>query len=530
MVDYDRSFAPYVVPGGSPFGRDALPDVPWAARMALGQVRGLLAVAFARARRVAPRVPLDRLEAFLVPRPEGHLPALGDAEFAYQRFAGTNPFSIRRVREVGEIPEKLRLDDDALRPLLGQRVTPRDGRPRSSARELLASRVARGDVMLLSHDVLRLRPETDLQPKKFVAPTSALFCHAPELDAPYPVVPLAIECPVGRADGETTVLTPESEARWRAAKALVGVADVHVSELCLHIARTHSMTTPFAIALRRRLAEDHPLHRFLLPHLRFCLFVDRMAWREGFRETTGVLLRSLAGEAAWSQEVAKSLYHQASFREQHFERDLAARGLAEARFDHPYRDDGRLLFAAILAFVRRFVDVTWPSEDALAKDAPVHDYLGEVASPDGGNVRGLFAEGRRVSSRDELCDVLAQVLFVAGPLHALAHYSGAAQLSSVDETPSWLVANPLATGVDARPGPFAGAPQISRVVSTNCRHDRLGDFSRYPLGEASELRDAVRAFQADLAAAEATIARRNETRLAPFVHFLPSRIPNGITV
>ena len=40
----------------------------------------------------------------------------------------------------------------------------------------------------------------------------------------------------------------------------------------------------------------------------------------------------------------------------------------------------------------------------------------------------------------------------------------------------------------------------------------------------------IEAFQADLRAAEATIGERNARRFAPFVHFLPSRISNGVTI
>lgn len=535
-VDYDRSFAPYVIPAGSPVGREARPDARWARVMALGQARGLVTELLVRLRARLPfdAPALDGLHARLVPAAGGHVPVAGDAELAWHRFAGTNPLLVRRVRDLSEVPATLRLHDGLFEKIMGggSAFTQRMNRPSSSpgSCRALARRVADGDVFIVRHDVLRVRAERDLQPGKFVAPTISLFCHAPEMDSPFPVVPLAIECPVGRADGETSVFTPMSEQRWRAAKQLVGVADIHVAELWLHLARAHFMTVPFAIALHRRLPTSHALFAFLSPHLRFNLFVDRMAWTQGVSETSGVLIRSLAGSAEWSREVARTLYYEASFREQHFERDLAARGLDSHPVEYPYRDDGRLLWAAIERFVASYVDLAYPEESDLAADADVHAFLGEVADPQGGNVRGLFAEGRRVASKDELTQILTQVIFVAGPLHALAHYSSAAQLQYVDESPSWLTGNPLSMSEDTSPGPVVAMHQLTRVIGTNCRHDSLGDFSQHALGRREDCRAVVAAFQSDLASVERAIEARNARRFLPFLHFLPSRIPNGITV
>ena len=351
-----------------------------------------------------------------------------------------------------------------------------------------------GDVFIARYDALRVGTERDLQPGKFLAPATALFCHAPEMDAPFAVVPLAIQCATGRPDGETAVFTPLSELRWRAAKRLVGVADVNPgASFCLHLARTHFMTVPFAIALRRKLPRAHPLHLFLMPHLRFNLFVDRMAWLQGVRKTSGVLVRSLAGRAEWCQDVARSVYYEHSFREQHFERDLEARGLDAHPVDYPYRDDGRLLWSAIQRFTDGYVRSAYADDRALAADAHLHEFLRDVTAPDGGgNVRRPLLAGARLETRDELVEILTQILFVAGPLHALAHYSSAAQLQHVSDNPSFLTANPLSTLDDTEPGPLGGMTQYTRVVGTNCRYDRLGDFSRHELGREGGASEAHR--------------------------------------
>ena len=101
---YDLSFAPYVLPNGMPLTRNALPDARWAALMMRCQLQGAAAAGYGSVRR---RLPVSvrtgragrKLESLfrrLVPEAPGRLPTSGDAEFAYQRFAGINPLTIRR--------------------------------------------------------------------------------------------------------------------------------------------------------------------------------------------------------------------------------------------------------------------------------------------------------------------------------------------------------------------------------------------------------------------------------------------------
>ncbi len=361
-----------------------------------------------------------------------------------------------------------------------------------------------------------------------MAPVAALFCHAPEVDAPFAVVPLAIECPAGAANGETVVVTPLDGDRWKAARLLLNVADVNYSELCLHLARAHLMTTPFAVALHRRLDRRHPIYQFLLPHLRFEWFVSKMAWLQGIRTNQGFLVRSLAGSAHWSRQLAGELWRSQTFAEQHFLRDLAARQMDDAPIDYPYRDDGKLVWQAIAEFAEAYVALTYTDERALQDDAPLHAFLAEVESPDGGNVRGLLPAGK-LSSRAELAEILTQVLFTAGPVHALLHFASAAKLQDMELHPAYLKANPMSSGQSALPGRQA-IHQFTRVMGTNTRHDRLGQLGNYPLGRRSDCQPLVEKFQQRLVEVEETIVTRNRARFAPYIHLLPSRICNGITV
>ncbi len=84
---------------------------------------------------------LERATAAAVPPVAGRLPDEGDAGFAYRRFAGMNPMTIRRVRAVEELPPGLALDDATLSALLG-------------ASQSFAERLQRGELYLLDLRVL----------------------------------------------------------------------------------------------------------------------------------------------------------------------------------------------------------------------------------------------------------------------------------------------------------------------------------------------------------------------------------------
>ena len=379
-----------------------------------------------------------------------------------------------------DIPRQLQLDDVRLRQLAGSGPG-------------LADRIARGDVFLQSYDFLQVHGSTELQQDKFVAPATVLFCYAPDLSSPFAVAPLAILCASAAGDGEQVVLTPLDEDRWNAAKKLVDVADVHDAELRLHLARTHSMMVPFAMAMHRQLPKNHVVRELLLPHLRFMLFIEFMGWREGVKETSGVLIRSLGGRAEWSHRVTRSVHHDYTFRELGFESDLAARGMDSHAVDYPYRDDGRLLFQAIHRFVTRYIHHCYTSDDAVVADAQLQAFVTDAAAPDGGNVRGLL-QGDKLTTRSELIDILSELIFMNGPLHSLCQYSLAAHLQYADVNPAFLRTHPLgpkvSTGAngtgDAAPTRAQTRDQVVLVHRTNIRYDTLGDYREFALGKRGE--------------------------------------------
>ena len=52
---------------------------------------------------------------------------------------------------------------------------------------------------------------------------------------------------------------------------------IKIQQLNEHLLYTHMVTEPFAIALRRRVARNHPLYRLMYTHLQHIIAVDSYA-------------------------------------------------------------------------------------------------------------------------------------------------------------------------------------------------------------------------------------------------------------
>ncbi len=524
---YDHSFAPFVFADRVVLDREALPDLAWVSRVVAGQLRGAVVAGY---QRVAGALP-ERLRGGLagralhgafrrvIPPIPGAVATVGDAEFAWQRFAGINPMTVRAARTLDDLPTRLRLSDAEMASLLGTGAT-------------LAQRIAQGDVFVQTYDELRSVTEASLQRGRFVSGGNVLFCRAPEMDAAFEVIPLAIECPSNRPDGLTELVTPRDGARWEAARQMISVADLHVAELCVHLALGHNLVAPFALALRRRLPRGHALRDLLLPHLRYNVFIDHMAWRQGVRSTDGVLITTLGGTASWCHDIARARRVGRTFREMRFEADLRARGLDEHPVEYPYRDDARLVRAALARWVTRWVQWAYPTDASIAHDRDLHAFFEEVGAPDRGNLPGVF-EGPRVSGRDELASTLAELLFWGGPFHAMAHYALSAHLEAADANPAYLLRNPLASPVvdlDTARGTAMHKGQLARAHATHVRFGRLGDYEGAAITRHAALATPLADLRRDLDEVEQVIVARNAQRFLPFVHLLPSRLANGVTL
>merc|ERR1740137_101055 len=81
------------------------------------------------------------------------------------------------------------------------------------------------------------------------------------------MMPLAIQLFANKPEIVNPVWTPKDEPNeWLLAKMFFNNGADNVQLINCHLLRTHFFSEPFAVALRRCFARNHPIYRLMLPH------------------------------------------------------------------------------------------------------------------------------------------------------------------------------------------------------------------------------------------------------------------------
>lgn len=448
-----------------------------------------------------------------------------DAAFAEQRLSGVET---RVLRRVDHLPDNLRVDPGLFAALTGA--------PLDQAR--FEGRLFVADYALL--DGLPAGGARDRS--KFLYAPIALYCWTEDPDATRDtppsqrgrLVPVAIQ--LDQAPSKHNLYTPRDGLDWLLARTVAQNADNTLCMMAHHVARVHLGLEPFAMATARQLGEGHPIGRLLRPHLRYLLVQDELS-RRLFVNPGGYIERLYGPTLEGSLEIARRSFRQWRVDEWSFPRDLELRGLADDHLPHyPWRDDGRLVWAALSEFVAAYVRWCYPTDLDLALDAEIRAWLDELGDPARGNLRGL----PRTPERDSLADLITNVIFTSSPYHSAMNYRQAEYATHVPNYPMALYSPmPGVRGVadeshllDMLPPQSASLGQLEIVtLLTAYQHDQLGHYETDDqLHDPPELHELVVAFQERLVSAEQQIFQRNRERAVPYVGLLPSKLANSASV
>jgi arachidonate 15-lipoxygenase len=213
---------------------------------------------------------------------------------------------------------------------------------------------------------------------------------------------------------------------------------------------------------------------------------------------------------------------------------LERRGVASAPAEYPYRDDARIFLTAIRRFCHAYVALFYTNDGAMAADDELRAWARELSDPRGGALRQVSL-GPAIASREELAEILAHVLFTAGPQHAALHFPPTADFTAVASFPAALYDAPAEPGAPdflayALPPADRALEQFETNHIASYRYDRFGDYARYPLGRVEAAEPLVRRLPEDLEDVERTIATRNAARARPYVFLRPSLVPNSVNI
>lgn len=481
--------------------------------------------------------PVDKMDAyrsifsglFDLPLPPAADQWRDDGFFARNRVDGPNPLILTRIRSLDELHAKMAISDAQFQSVMGGGRT-------------LAEEIDDGNLFVADYQLVQrsLLPETssfrDSRWRgKYLACPVALFCQRAQGDAPPQLQPVAILLDQKDAMEPNPLYLRSDEPRWLLAKTFVQSTEFNLQAMSTHIYRQHCIAEPFVMTTRRQLSTHHPVYVLLEPHLAYTLAVNSAAY--GLMNTKGSVFDTIyAGELAETRQLMVRSQGNWTVREQALEADLVARGVDVQPHDYPYRDDARLWLPVLEQFVSDYLQLYYNKINDVAGDWELQAWARELTSPDGGALRGLWS-GDRLASREQLVELLAQFLFIAGPGHAAVHYPQTDYFTYVPAFPGAIELPPPATStvtprrlIDTLPDVQVGADQFENNQIANYRYDKFGDYSHYPLGKVAAAQPAIGRLQAGLSSIEATITQRNQTRARPYRYLLPSLVPNSINI
>lgn len=339
-----------------------------------------------------------------------------DLHFAEMRLAGPNPVMLERIS---------RLDDRfPFSEAEFQLVVPGDSLAAAGAE----GRLFFADYRVLSHIEGSQTVLFELQ--KYLFAPMALFV----VDrVSRQLRPVAIQC--RQTPGpDNPIFTPDDGPNWMIAKTTVEIADGNVHESSTHLGRTHFLIEPFVISTFRQLAPNHPLFLLLVPHFEGTLRINRMAWKYLIQDG-GVVDRLLGGTIEESRGLAASGLRSVSVSESSFSQSLRSRGVDDRTWlaNYPYRDDAQLYWDAIAGWVLDYLNLYYPSDEEVGRDAELLAWMKELGSKDGGRLPGF--EQAPTPTIASLAQALTFVIFTASVQHAAVNFPQYSLMSYVPAMP-----------------------------------------------------------------------------------------------
>lgn len=492
--------------------------------------------------------------------PAEGLPSEQDWFFGQLQIAGFNTTLLQAVLEdPGTATQAIRFAD-----LLAKfPVTDATLASVTGERGLTLSRAAREGRLYAVDFVMLKDAKTDPLhgEQRYITAPIALFCWNPNPPPGFPpqgaLQPIAIQLGQQFDAEQTPIYTPNDSAgghdrnllKWRLAKYTVNVASAIQHEAVAHLGDTHLIVEPMIVAMHRQLAETHPIYKLLIPHFRFTININDDAIHSLI--VPGGVVACNVGIAIESTRELVSRAHRAWRWDAHVPtRDFALRGVDRLP-TFPFRDDTLLLWKAIHDYVGAYLRVYYQDDQDVIDDTELQGWIWELTAPQYCGFQGLdglVASGNperpwRIDRLDYLIEMIALIVYTAGPRHASVNYAQYPLMSFVPSVAGSLYRAPptRSTELKTEQDLLAWYPPLDialygatfEYLLSGVQYDTFGRYEhnpRDPYFTDPRVQPLVADFQDALALAEIEIRSRNRNRPMPYVFQLPSQIPNSISI
>jgi arachidonate 15-lipoxygenase len=459
-----------------------------------------------------------------IPLPPSAATLRDDLWFAQMRVAGPNPMMLSRVQR---LPEHLVVNEATI----ARAMASYQARGLDTTGGTLAAAMAEGRLFVADYAALQGAPQGVWGGRtKFLYAPIALFMT---VGIARTLVPVAIQ-PGQLPAGEP--MTPADGEAWQVAKTMTTVADGNIHQAVVHLGHTHLVLEACTLAARRYLASWHPLARLLGVHTEGTLYINDAADTK-LAAPGGGVDAVMGGPISYSRAVTCDAVNTWSFVGSMLERELRARGVDDTLSlpDFPYRDDARLIWAALRRWIEAFVRTWYVTDADVHADIEVQTMFRWLGAPDGGRLRDV----RVPATITDLVDAVTHIIFTGSAQHAAVNFP---QLPVMAYAPAYPLAG-------YRAGPVPGAamadwlsmlPPVDLahyqatlgVLLGSVHHTQLGHYPNHLLHNFvgdPRITEPMEMFKRELDAISALIDQRNRARV-PYTFLLPSRIPQSINI
>lgn len=401
--------------------------------------------------------------------------------------------------------------------------------------------------------------------QRYIVAPIALFYWNPtpppgyQQDASGVLQPVAIQCNQNHNPVENPIFTPtdstnnydNNRLKWKIAKFLVNTTNSIHHESIAHFGSTHLTVEPAILATHRQLSNRHPLNKLLMPHFRFNININDDA-RHKLIAPGGVIATNVGPTIhATLQAIAKARLNW-RWDDNRPDKLFQLRAVTEHSLPQfAFRDDTMLLWKAIRSFTENYIRYYYKTDQDVINDNELQNWIHEMTDPLYAHyqgMNGLVETGDpkrpyRIESVEYLTDIIAHLIYLAGPQHANVNYAQYPLMSFM----------PCIAGTIYHPAPTRNTvieddkdlikwyPPLDVSLYTfsfeyllsSIQYDKLGYYDanlRHPYFADPNIREIVCDFQDELALIEIEIRKRNKTRAYPYTFQLPSTIPNSISI
>ncbi|XP_026118333.1 arachidonate 5-lipoxygenase-like, partial [Carassius auratus] len=291
----------------------------------------------------------------------------------------------------------------------------------------------------------------------------------------------------------------------------------------------------FEMAMYRQLSAVHPVYKLLIPHVRFTIAINAEA-QENLISENGIFVKVTSingiGMGKLIQNAMKTLIYESLC----FPEDIKAREMEDVP-KYYYRDDGKMIWEAIHCFVSAVVNIYYDSDEAVQKDVEIQEFVKDVACF-GMNNSGNFPKS--LSSREQLVEYLATVIFTASAQHAAVNFGQF----------DWYCWMPNSPSTMRKPPPQEkGQVDLEYILESlpdrECSSKVLGTVWALSRTEKNELflgvypdmyfteqpaKEAIKVFRHKLDEVTNIIKSRNEELTMDYCYLSPDKIPNSVAI